>query len=90
MRIHLIFDLPTDTPSTFDASPKVYSPHPLMSADDIRRRTQEVWDRFSSLAAIWQRSDGVRTIRSRMPGSWEPSGLGENVESNRLTIGVVT
>lgn len=78
MRIHLIFGLPTDTPSTFDARPKVYSPHPLMSADDIRRRPQEVWDRFSSLAAIWQRSDCVGTIRSRI------------AESNRLTIGVVT
>lgn len=56
--------------------PKVYSPHPLMSADDIRRRTQDVWGRFDSLAAIWQRSDCVRTIRS--------------VESNRLAIRVVT
>jgi hypothetical protein len=33
-----------------------------MSADDIRRRTQEVWDRFYSLAAIWQRSDWIRVV----------------------------
>jgi hypothetical protein len=46
--------------------PKVYSPHPLMSADEIRRRTQAVWDRFYGLAAIWQRSDCVRSIRSRV------------------------
>ena len=36
--------------------PKVYTPHPLMSPDEIRQRTQAVWDRFYGLAAIWQRS----------------------------------
>jgi hypothetical protein len=46
--------------------PKVYSPHPLMSPDEIRRRTQAVWDRFYALAAIWQRSDCVRSLRSRL------------------------
>ncbi|HYN08882.1 MAG TPA: hypothetical protein VES67_15985 [Vicinamibacterales bacterium] len=46
--------------------PKVYSPHPLMSPDEIRRRTQAVWDRFYRLAAIWQRSACVRSIRSRV------------------------
>ena len=29
--------------------PKVYAPHPVMSADEIRARTQAVWDRFYSL-----------------------------------------
>jgi radical SAM superfamily enzyme YgiQ (UPF0313 family) len=46
--------------------PKVYTPHPRMSADEIRRRTQQVWDRFYSLAFIWQRSACVRSIRARM------------------------
>jgi radical SAM superfamily enzyme YgiQ (UPF0313 family) len=46
--------------------PKVYSPHPLMTPDEIRRRTQAVWDRFYRLAAIWQRSDCVRSVRSRV------------------------
>ena len=36
--------------------PKVYIEHPVMSADEIRQRTQAVWDRFYSLASIWQRS----------------------------------
>ena len=36
--------------------PKVYSPHPLMAPDEIRQRTQAVWDKFYGLAAIWQRS----------------------------------
>jgi radical SAM superfamily enzyme YgiQ (UPF0313 family) len=46
--------------------PKVYSPHPLMSAEDIRVRTQQVWDRFYSLPAIWERSTCVRSIRARL------------------------
>jgi radical SAM superfamily enzyme YgiQ (UPF0313 family) len=46
--------------------PKVYSPHPHMSADEIRVRTQSVWDRFYSLPAIWQRSACVRSIRARV------------------------
>ena len=116
-----IFGLPTDTPSTFDATadlaqragvsfaqfvmltpfpgtvdfakweresangpvvdgipltrywlipsaqrPKVYAPHPLMSAAEIRERTQGVWDRFYSLSAIWQRSDCVKSMKSRL------------------------
>ncbi len=36
--------------------PKVYSPHPLMAANEIRDRTQGVWDEFYSLPKIWQRS----------------------------------
>ena len=37
-----------------------------MAADEIRTRTQGVWDRFYSLPAIWQRSTCVRSIRSRL------------------------
>ena len=29
--------------------PKVYAPHPVMTPDEIRARTQAVWDRFYSL-----------------------------------------
>jgi radical SAM superfamily enzyme YgiQ (UPF0313 family) len=46
--------------------PKVYAPHPRMSPEEIRSRTQEVWDRFYALSAIWQRSTCVRSIRSRL------------------------
>ena len=46
--------------------PKVYAPHPVMSADEIRRRTQGVWDQFYSLRVIWQRSRCVRTIQERL------------------------
>lgn len=46
--------------------PKVYTPHPIMSADEIRTRTQRVWDRFYTLPAAWQRSTCVRSIRARV------------------------
>jgi radical SAM superfamily enzyme YgiQ (UPF0313 family) len=46
--------------------PKVYAPHPVMSASDIRRRTQETWDRFYRLSQIWQRAACVRSLRSRL------------------------
>jgi hypothetical protein len=48
------------------ARPKVYMPHPTMSADAIRRGTQHVWDRFYSLPAIWRRSNCVRSLRARL------------------------
>jgi radical SAM superfamily enzyme YgiQ (UPF0313 family) len=46
--------------------PKIYLPHPTMSADTIRRGTQDVWDRFYALSAIWQRSRCVRSLRARL------------------------
>jgi radical SAM superfamily enzyme YgiQ (UPF0313 family) len=46
--------------------PKVYMPHPTMSADVIRRGTQSVWDRFYSLSAIWQRSTCAESWRARI------------------------
>jgi radical SAM superfamily enzyme YgiQ (UPF0313 family) len=47
--------------------PKVYMHHPVMSADEIRRRTQAVWDRFYSLPSIWNRSRGaVTSLRGRL------------------------
>jgi radical SAM superfamily enzyme YgiQ (UPF0313 family) len=46
--------------------PKVYSPHPVMSAEEIRRNTQFVWDRFYSLRSIWARARVVKSIRARL------------------------
>jgi radical SAM superfamily enzyme YgiQ (UPF0313 family) len=47
--------------------PKIYSPHPLMSPDEIRRRTQATWDEFYSLSLIWKRSKGcVKSLRARV------------------------
>jgi radical SAM superfamily enzyme YgiQ (UPF0313 family) len=47
--------------------PKVYMHHPTMTADEIRRRTQGVWDRFYSWRTIWQRSNGaVTSLKARI------------------------
>ena len=46
--------------------PRVYTPHPKMTADEIRTRTQQVWDRFYRLPMVWQRSTCVRSLRARM------------------------
>ena len=37
-----------------------------MSADDIRMRTQAVWDRFYSIANIWRRSRCVTSLKARL------------------------
>ena len=44
----------------------VYAPHPVMSPDEIRARTQAVWDRFYSLRRIWARSRCTPNFRSRL------------------------
>jgi radical SAM superfamily enzyme YgiQ (UPF0313 family) len=46
--------------------PKVYAPHPLLTASEIRERTQATWDRFYSLPKIWRRSRIVRTWKARL------------------------
>jgi tRNA A37 methylthiotransferase MiaB len=46
--------------------PKVYASHPVMAADEIRSRTQAVWDHFYSLPRIWRRSRCVETLRARL------------------------
>jgi len=46
--------------------PKVYTSHPVMSADEIRARTQGVWDQFYSLRRIWERSRCTPSIRARL------------------------
>jgi hypothetical protein len=46
--------------------PKVYVPHPVMSADDIRSRTQGVWDQFYSWRNVWARAHCVESLKSRI------------------------
>jgi radical SAM superfamily enzyme YgiQ (UPF0313 family) len=46
--------------------PKIYSPHSAMSTEEIRTRTQDVWDEFYSFSAIWRRSTCVRSLRARL------------------------
>lgn len=46
--------------------PKLYSPHPVMSADEIRAQTQSVWDRFYSFSYIWKRSQFLKSVKGRL------------------------
>lgn len=46
--------------------PKMFMPHPTMNSEELRRRTQAVWDTFYSLPAIWKRSNCTPTLRSRL------------------------
>ena len=46
--------------------PKMFSPHSTMTTDEIRERTQGVWDDFYSMPEIWKRSRCVPTLRGRL------------------------
>src|SRR6187401_2500648 len=46
--------------------PRVYSPHPRMTADELRSRTQDVWDQFYAFRLVWQRSRFLKGIRARL------------------------
>ena len=46
--------------------PKIYIPHPVMNADEILSRTQQVWDSFYGMSKIWRRSRCVPRIRNRL------------------------
>ena len=49
-----------------EVRPKMFTPHPSMSSAEIGRRTQEVWDKFYTWPAIWQRSACAPTLRARI------------------------
>jgi radical SAM superfamily enzyme YgiQ (UPF0313 family) len=49
-----------------DLRPKLYWPHPSMSAEEIRLRTQSVWDTFYGLRSIWIRSRFIKSLRARL------------------------
>lgn len=46
--------------------PKMFTPHPTMSSDEIRERTQGVWDRFYSWRQIWKRSECTPNLHARL------------------------
>lgn len=37
-----------------------------MSSDEIRERTQGVWDRFYRTSAVWKRSGCVKSLKARI------------------------
>jgi radical SAM superfamily enzyme YgiQ (UPF0313 family) len=46
--------------------PKMFTPHPSMSSEEIGERTQRAWDQFYNWSAIWQRSACAPRLRSRI------------------------
>ena len=46
--------------------PKLFSPHPTMSVEEIRVRAQGAWDQFYSWTAVWERSRVVRSMKARV------------------------
>ena len=46
--------------------PKMFSPHPAMSSDEIRERTQGVWDNFYSFREVWERSKCIPNLKGRL------------------------
>jgi len=46
--------------------PKLLTPHPVMSGEEIRLGTQGVWNNFYSLRASWKRSNILKAYRNRL------------------------
>jgi len=46
--------------------PKMFTPHPTMTSEDLRARTQGVWDQFYDFKEIWERSKCVRSLKGRI------------------------
>ena len=46
--------------------PKLYMPHPTMSADEMRVRTQGVWDSFYRLSEVWKRAKCTKSLKARL------------------------
>lgn len=46
--------------------PKLYWDHPVMSGEEIRSRTQQVWDTFYGWGPIWKRSSFIKSSRGRL------------------------
>src|ERR1019366_8071818 len=49
-----------------DERPKMFMPHPTMNSEEMRQRTQSVWDRFYSLSNIWKRSSCTPNLKARL------------------------
>jgi radical SAM superfamily enzyme YgiQ (UPF0313 family) len=46
--------------------PKMFTPHPTMSPEELRQRTQGVWDEFYSLREVWRRARCVKSLKARL------------------------
>ena len=70
--------------------PKMFTPHPSMTSDEIRARTQKVWDRFYEFGAIWKRSSCTPTLRARLAFVLLSEALPANVCRHRHLHGQCT
>ena len=46
--------------------PRLWATHSTMSQEEIRVRTQGVWDRFYSFGEIWKRADCVKSLKAKL------------------------
>ena len=46
--------------------PKMFMPHPSMTSEEMRARTQGVWDDFYNIRSVWKRSACAHTLRARL------------------------
>ncbi|HUQ49571.1 MAG TPA: radical SAM protein [Terriglobales bacterium] len=46
--------------------PKMFMPHPTMNSEELRERTQGVWDGFYSMKSIWKRSACTPNLKARL------------------------
>jgi radical SAM superfamily enzyme YgiQ (UPF0313 family) len=46
--------------------PKLYTPHPTMTPEEIRIRTQGVWDSFYCFKEVWRRSQCATSLKARL------------------------
>lgn len=46
--------------------PKMFMPHPTMTSDEMRERTQGVWDRFYDWRSVWKRSSCTPNLKARL------------------------
>ena len=49
-----------------ETRPRMFMPHPTMSSEELRKRTQGVWDRFYSFRSIWKRSSCATSFKYRL------------------------
>jgi hypothetical protein len=49
-----------------EVRPKMFTPHPSMTSDEISVRTQKVWDRFYDWRSVWKRSACTPTLKARV------------------------
>ncbi len=49
-----------------DKRPKLYTPHPTMKPEEIRQRTQGVWDTFYDNKAVWRRASCVKSLKAKI------------------------